>query len=108
MAGPLHPPVMSEVRAGTVMHFFGHIGVAVVKFERRVRVGDKLVIRGAHDDVHVDVSSLQIEHAQVKEATPGQEVGVKVPGKVHEHSVAYLVTPETGATPAAPGSAVRP
>lgn len=83
---------MPEQRVGTVIHFYGKIGVAIVRLEAPVRPGDDLVIRGAHDDVPLRVESIEAEHARIPEGKPGQEVGIKVPGRVHEGSVAFRVT----------------
>lgn len=80
---------MPEERVGTVLHFYRKISVAILRLEAPLRVGEMLRIKGAHDDVVFRVDSMQVQHADVPQGTPGQEVGVKVPGRVHEGSVAY-------------------
>lgn len=82
---------MTEDRIGTVTHYFTRIGVATIKVERPVNVGEELHIVGAHDDLHFRVDSMEADHAPIPQAKPGQEVGVKLPERAHEHSVVYRV-----------------
>lgn len=84
---------MEEKEIGRVKHYFGHVGVAVIELTDGLKVGDKIHIKGAHDDIAQDVSSMQIEHADVPEAKAGDLVGVKVPQKVHEHDKVYKAIP---------------
>lgn len=76
---------------GKVTHFFGHLGVAVVKLDQPLKVGDTVRVTGAHDDLTFKVESMQMDHQNVPEAKAGQEVGIKFPGKAHEGSVVHRV-----------------
>ena len=84
---------MAEKEIGKVQHYFGHVSAAVFELTGDLKIGDKIHIRGAHDDVTMDVTSMQIEHADVKEAKAGDLVGVKVPQKVHDNDKIYKVVP---------------
>lgn len=84
---------MPEVKVGTVTHFFNHISVATIKLEGELKVGDMLLIKGAHDDISFKLSSMQVNHADVPSAPKGAEVGVKLPTRAHEGSVVYVVRP---------------
>ena len=72
-----------EQLVGKITHYFPKIGVAVVKLSANLRQGDQVVVKGIHTNFQQMVSSMQIEHANIAQATPGQEVGMKVTQPVH-------------------------
>jgi putative protease len=75
---------MMETMIGKVIHYYPKIGVAAVILEDHIANGDRIHIRGPHDDVHQPVTSMEIEHIPIKEADKGQDVGIKVIERVHE------------------------
>ncbi|MBM3311317.1 MAG: hypothetical protein FJY80_07400 [Candidatus Aminicenantes bacterium] len=83
---------MSEIQIGKVTHYFDRIGVAVLELTDTIRVGDTLHFLGHSDDFKQTVDSLQIEHKNVAEAKPGQDVALKVSQKVHPHDKVFKVT----------------
>ncbi|MBN1527013.1 MAG: translation elongation factor-like protein [Candidatus Omnitrophica bacterium] len=82
---------MEEKVIGKIVHYFAHVSVGVIELSDALRVGDKIHIKGAHDDVVQEVASMQIEHADVTEAKAGDHVGIKVAQKVHQHDLVYKV-----------------
>ncbi|MEO0080454.1 MAG: EF-Tu/IF-2/RF-3 family GTPase [candidate division WOR-3 bacterium] len=85
---------MPEIKVGVITHYFGKIGVAVVKAtDGTLALGDTIHIKGAHTDHTQVVDSLQIEHAPVQKLEKGQEAGMKVGVKVHEHDEVFKVIP---------------
>jgi len=82
---------MEEKKIGVITHYFGHISVGIIKLDAPLKVGDEIHIKGAHDDITQSVDSIQIEHESVESAGKGEEVGIKVVGKVHPHDEVYLV-----------------
>jgi hypothetical protein len=82
---------MEEKKIGVITHYFGHISVGIIKLDAPLKVGDKIHIKGVHDDVAQSVDSMQIEHESVDSADKGAEVGIKVVEKVHPHDEVYLV-----------------
>ena len=74
---------------GEVTHFYGGLGVAIVKFKETVRVGDEVRFFGATTDFSERIKSMQYDHKDITEAKKGQEVGIKVEGKVREGDEAY-------------------
>lgn len=81
---------MSERKEiGRLTHYFSKIGVAVVELTGKVRVGDTILIKGAHTEFEQRVESMQIEHENIEEAGPGQSIGLKVAQKVHENDIVY-------------------
>lgn len=96
---PVAPPPVSptagsgEVRVGVVIHYYTHLGVAVVRLDTgSLRVGDTIHIRGHTSDFRQRVESMQIEHQPVTEVRAGQEFGLKVIDHAREHDVVFKVT----------------
>lgn len=75
---------------GEVTHFFGGIGVAIVKFNKAVDVGTRLHFAGATTDFDETLNSMQFDHKEIKTAKKGQEVGIKVGEKVREGDQVFL------------------
>lgn len=79
---------MEEV--GEVFTYFSKIGVAGIKITKgKLRVGDKIRIKGATTDFEQVVESMQIEKTPVEEAEAGQSVGIKVKEKVRKGDKVY-------------------
>jgi len=74
---------------GEVTHFFGGIGVAVVKCSASVAVGDKVEFKGATTDFSETISSMQLDHQPVEKAKKGQEIAIKVGKKVREGDTVF-------------------
>ena len=82
-----------EKRIGIITHYFGKIGVAVMKVESgTVKIGNTIHIKGKHTDFTQTVESMQVEHTSVDTANAGDEVGLKVTDQVHEKDEVYIVT----------------
>ena len=82
-----------EEEIGRIMHFFDKISVAALEITNgTLKVGDTIHIKGAHDDVKTTVESMQIAHESVPEVKAGQQVGIKVPEKVHANDKVYKAT----------------
>jgi translation elongation factor EF-1alpha len=67
---------MPEKQVATIMHYFDKIGVAVLKLSGNLKVGDKLRIEAAEPFVQA-VSSMQVNKLPIKEAKPGDDIGMK-------------------------------
>lgn len=67
---------------GRVIHFFDHIGVAVIKLNSGLRVKDKIQIVGGDIDFKQEIKSMQIDHVNIKKAKPKDEIGLRVSKKV--------------------------
>jgi len=85
---------MSDIPVGKVIHYFDRIGVAVLELTETIRIGDTLHFHGHSTDFKQAVDSLQLEHKNVTEAKPGQDVALKVAQKVHPHDAVFKVTGE--------------
>ncbi len=69
---------------GEVTHYFGDLGVAVIKFSSPFKVGERVHFIGATTDFEQVIQSMQFDHAAIAAAKKGQAVGVKVKDKVRQ------------------------
>lgn len=75
---------------GEVTHFYGNLGVAIVKFNKEVVAGSELHFKGVTTDFTEKAKSMQFDHKPIESAPKGKEVGIKVKGKVREGDLVYL------------------
>jgi putative protease len=78
-------------KVGSVTHYYGRIGVAVVELTAPLRVGDRIAIRGMTTNFEMTVESMEIEHKPVAEAGPGASIGLKVADRVREGDIVYRI-----------------
>ncbi|OGY56781.1 MAG: hypothetical protein A2Y84_00570 [Candidatus Colwellbacteria bacterium RBG_13_48_8] len=71
-----------EKPIGEVTHYYNHISVAVIKFNRKVKAGETVRFKGATTEFEQKLDSMQFDHKEVPQAEKGKEVGVKVDGRV--------------------------
>jgi translation elongation factor EF-1alpha len=74
-----------EHAIGTVTHYFGHLSVAAVTLTDTLRVGERVHFHGHTTDFEQNVDSMEVEHAQVESAGPGDDVALHVDDHVREH-----------------------
>jgi putative protease len=77
-------------KVGTVTHYYTKIGVAIVKFDKPVKVGDKIKFEGGKTKFDQVISEMQLEHKAINEVSKGQEVGLKVDQRVREGDGVFL------------------
>lgn len=82
---------MTDVRVGTVTHYFQEPGVGVIRLEAPVEVGDTVRFEGHTTDFRQQIESMEIEHETVDAADAGDEVAVKVGDRVREGDAVYRV-----------------
>jgi len=82
---------MAEKQIGTVSSYFSNVGVAAIKLSGKLKVGDKVKIKGHTTDFEVGVEDIQIERDSVKEAKKGDHVGIKVSEKVRPNDKVFLL-----------------
>lgn len=76
---------------GKVSHYYAKIGVAVIDLNDSLAVGDEISIEGASTKFTQTIDSMQIEHKDVKQATSGDSIGLKVVERVREGDKVYKV-----------------
>jgi putative protease len=76
---------------GEITHFFPHVSAAVLKVKSPVKVGDRIIIVAPNgEEFEQEISSMQIDKAEISEAKVGDEIGLKVAQKVHEGCKVYI------------------
>ena len=87
MAEPKMEPV------ARVTGFFAKPLVAVVELSAPLRVGESIYVKGHTTDFHQTVASMQMDHAPIVEAQPGDSVGLQVTTRCRKHDVVYKLVP---------------
>jgi len=77
-------------KIGTVTHYYGNIGVAIIDLSGKLSVGDKVKFGDGDGEFEQTIESMQIEHKDIGSAKKGDMVGVKVGEKVGEGIEVYL------------------
>jgi translation initiation factor IF-2 len=86
---------MSEQLVGKVTHYFSKPRVAAIEItDGQLTVGDTIRIVGHTSNFTQKVESMQIEHATVQSAKPGDRIGIQVVDHAREHDNVYRVVPE--------------
>lgn len=78
---------MADTKIGVITHYFDKISVGIIKLEAPLKKGETIKI----GEVEQPVDSMQVDHQDIDEAKPDQEVGVKVSQKVREGDEVYKV-----------------
>ncbi len=81
---------MAEKEIGKVSGYFSHVGVAAIKLSGKLKVDDKIHVKGNTTDFEHVVDSIQIEKESVQKAKKGDHVGIKVPEKVRPNDTVFL------------------
>ncbi len=76
---------------GVVTHYYGGIGVAIVKFNKAFTLGETLQFFGATTDFKEKVRSMEYDHKSIQRAAKGKEVGMKISERVREGDQVFLV-----------------
>ena len=77
-------------KVGTVTHYYGKVGVAILQLEAPLKVGDTVKFQGHGAEFDQPVTQMQVDHADVTEAAKGSQVGLKVDQPVKEGAEAFL------------------
>jgi len=81
------PPML----VGKITHYFSKSSVAVVRLNGPLRVGEMIKVVGHDTTFTQEVESMQVDHAAIDVAQPGQSVGLKVKEKVREGNTVYKI-----------------
>lgn len=84
--------VMADKKVGKISHYYNHLGVAIVEVKAPFTVGDTLkFVKHGEELFQQPVSSIQVEHKQIKKAEKKMSVGIKVDKVVHENIEVFKV-----------------
>lgn len=78
-------------KVGTVTHYYDKLGVGIVKLARPLKTGDTVRFSGHSTNFEQLVSQMQLAHKDIAAGKKGQEVGIKVLGKVRDGDTVDLV-----------------
>jgi putative protease len=77
---------------GEITHYFGKIGVAVIKLKGPLKVGDTIRIAGGEEtDFKQEVVSMEMEHKKIETAKAKQSIGMEIKEKVREGYQVYKI-----------------
>lgn len=74
---------------GKVMHFYDKIKVAVIKFNKPVKIGAEICFEGNKTCFPQVLASMQYDHKPIKAAKKGQSVGIRVKKEVKEGDLVF-------------------
>jgi U32 family peptidase len=80
-----------EKQIGVVSSYFSNVSVAAIKLSDKLKVGDKVAIRGNTTNLEADVKEIQIDRKPIQEAKSGDHIGIKVPEKVRPNDKVFLI-----------------
>ena len=93
-AAPARKGIIAPVNGvllGLVDDFFAKIGVVALTLKGSVAVGQKIQVLGHTTNFEQTVDSMQIDHAPVTQAGPGDSVGIKVGARARGGDHVYLL-----------------
>ena len=78
----------ADQKIGKITHYYDKIGVAVVKLTKSdLKIGDTIKLTNKNgEEFTEEISSMQIEHADIDIAKSGDEFGLKVKSPVKENT----------------------
>ncbi len=83
---------MTEKKIGNITHYYNHLHVATVMItEGELHVGDTIHVEGHTSDFTQKIGSMELDHAPVEVAVPGDTVGIEIKEYVREHDSVYVV-----------------
>ena len=78
-----------EKEIGKVVHWYGKIGVAVVKLSAGLKIGDRVKVRHGDAEFEDTVSSMQLDHKPITAGKKGQEVAIHLSQAAKDGSVVF-------------------
>ncbi len=79
-------------QVGKVTHYFPHVKAGVILVtDGLIASGDTLQIKGHTTDFKQKVSSMQINNVPIKQAKPGDEIGLLVKSRVRANDLVYKI-----------------
>jgi hypothetical protein len=85
-----------ETLIGIVTHYYTHLGVAIVKLQKDLQLGDALLFLGHTSDFSQVICSIEIEHHKQVAASAGTDVALKVDEAVRAGDKVYKIIAGAG------------
>ena len=80
---------MAEKPIGEVIHYYGKLGVAIVKLKAGLKNGETVRFERGEESFEQAISSMQVDHEEIAKAKKGAEVGIKVDSPAKEGTLVY-------------------
>ncbi|MDD4662214.1 MAG: U32 family peptidase, partial [Candidatus Pacebacteria bacterium] len=81
-----------KVLLGHVTHYYPKIGVALVNLEHKgISLNQNIQIEGEKTFIEQKVESIQKENKEIKKAKKGEEIAIKVNGKVYNNDNIFIL-----------------
>lgn len=77
-------PKVPKTLLGHVTHYYGGIGVAIIKLVQPIERGVCIRVFGATTNFEQPLESMQLEHVDIVRAQKGAEIGIKTKDRVRE------------------------
>ncbi|HXK36606.1 MAG TPA: hypothetical protein VJ553_03415 [Candidatus Paceibacterota bacterium] len=79
-------------KVGTVTHYYGKIGVAILQLDEPLAVGDAIKFQGHGTDFDQTVrqGEMQMDHTEVPRAAAGTQIGLKTDQPVKEGTEVFV------------------
>ncbi len=74
---------------GNITHYFPHVKAAVIELSGKLKLKDKILIKGHTTNFEQVVTSMQINNEEISEAEKGKTVGLKVKYRVRHNDTVY-------------------
>ena len=75
---------------GKVSHWYDKLGVAVIKLDKTLKVGDQIKVKRGDDEFTEAITSMQLDHESVNSGKKGDEIAVKVSQPAKEGAEVYI------------------
>ncbi len=83
--------MVKEKEIGKVLSYFTHVDVAALELKGKIKIGDKIHIKGNTTDFTQKIESMQIDRKDVREGKKGDNIGLKVSERVRPNDKVFLV-----------------
>ena len=82
---------MSQKQIGIITNNSSNLKMAKIKLSGTLTRGDRLQIKGKITDIEVTVERIHISKKELHRARSGEEVEIRVPEKVRDGDVVFLM-----------------
>jgi translation initiation factor IF-2 len=82
----------NEEKVGIIDHYFNHAHIAGIWVQNgRLKIGDRIHIKGHTTDLEEVITSMQVNHVDVKEVGRNAHVGIPIHEKVRPHDRVFVI-----------------
>ncbi|HPC30474.1 MAG TPA: peptidase U32 family protein [Candidatus Paceibacterota bacterium] len=83
---------VKKIYIGDIIHYYPRVKAgSLILSHCGLKVGDKIIIQGAHTFLEQTILKMQIQNRDVKRGKKGEEVAIQLKDKVREHDKLFLI-----------------